>query len=47
MVTFGIAIGKDQMSKCTNDFETLTGTSVREVFAGAENHRIGNRTPTD
>ncbi len=50
MVTFGIAIRKDQMSYCTNDFEMLTGkkpTSVRDVFADAENHKIGRRTSTD
>lgn len=50
MVTFGIAIRKDQMSNCTNDFEMLTGkkpTSVRKVFEDIEGHRIGNRTATD
>ncbi len=50
MVTFGIAIRKDQMSYCTNDFEMLTGKkpmSVRQVFADIENHKIGSRTSTD
>lgn len=50
MVTFGIAIRKDQMSYCTNDFEMLTGKkpmSVRQVFEDIENHRIGSRTPTE
>lgn len=50
MVTFGIAVRKDQMSYCTNDFETLTGKkpmSVREMFEDIDNHRIGSRTETD
>jgi len=50
MVTVGIAIRKDQLSYCTNDFEMLTGKkplSVREIFENIENHRIGGRTPTD
>ena len=50
MVTFGIAIRKDQMSYCTNDFEMLTGKkplSVREMFEDIDNHRIGSRTETD
>lgn len=50
MVTFGIAIRKDQMSYCTNDFELLTGKkplSVRDVFADMENHKIGERKQTD
>ena len=50
MVTFGIAIRKDQMSYCTNDFEMLTGKkpmSVRQVFEDIENHRIGSRTPSE
>jgi NAD(P)H dehydrogenase (quinone) len=50
MVTFGIAIRKDQMSYCTGDFEMLTGKkplSVRQVFEDIENHRIGIRKQTD
>ena len=50
MVTFGIAIRKDQMSYCTKDFALLTGKtalSVRDVFADMENHRIGDRKQTD
>lgn len=50
MVTFGIAIRKDQMSYCTNDFELLTGKkplSVREMFEDIENHRIDSRAETD
>ena len=50
MVTFGIAIRKDQMSYCTKDFELLTGRkalSVREIFADIENHKIGDRKQTD
>jgi hypothetical protein len=50
MVTFGIAIRKDQMSYCTNDFEMLTGKkplSIREMFEDIENHRIGGRTEMD
>ena len=50
MVTFGIAIRKDQMSYCTKDFELLTGKkalSVREIFADIENHKIGDRKQTD
>lgn len=47
MVTFGIAIRKDQMSYCTNDFEMLTGKkplSIHEMFEDIDNHRIGGRT---
>jgi NAD(P)H dehydrogenase (quinone) len=50
MVTFGIAIRKDQMSYCTNDYEMLSGKkplSVREIFQDIENHKIGSRTQTD
>jgi NAD(P)H dehydrogenase (quinone) len=50
MVTVGIAIRKNQMSYCTNDYEMLTGkrpVSVREIFENIERYRIGKRTPTD
>ena len=50
MVTFGAAIHKNQMSRCTNDFEMLTGRkpiSIREMFENLENFQIGNRTSTD
>ena len=50
MVTFGIAIRKDQMSYCTNDFEMLTGKkplSIRDMFEDIDNHRIGGRTEAD
>lgn len=50
MVTFGAAIRKDQMSQCTNDFETLTGKkpiSVRKMFENLESYRVGKRTSTD
>jgi len=50
MVTFDIAIRKNQMSYCTNDFEMLTGKkplSVSDMFEDIENHRIGNRNLTE
>ncbi len=50
MVTFGMAIRKDQMSYCTDDFKMLTGKnplSARQVFEDIENHRIGNRISTN
>lgn len=50
MVTFGLAIRKDQISYCTNDFEMLTGKkplSIREMFEDIDNHRIGGKTETD
>ena len=50
MVTFGIAIRKDQMSYCTKDFTLLTGKtalSVSDIFADIENHKIGDRKQTD
>ena len=50
MVTFGIAIRKNQMSHCTKDFELLTGKkalSVYEIFSDIENHKIGDRKQTD
>ncbi|NLB29398.1 MAG: NmrA family transcriptional regulator, partial [Clostridiales bacterium] len=50
MVTFGIAIRRDQMSHCTKDFELLTGKkalSARDVFVDIENHKIGDRKQTD
>jgi len=50
MVTFGAAIRKGQMDRCTNDFELLTGKkpiSVREMFENLEKFRIGDRTSTD
>jgi NAD(P)H dehydrogenase (quinone) len=50
MVTAGIAIRKNQMNYCTNDYEMLTGKkplSVREIFENIERYKIGKRTPTD
>lgn len=44
MVTAGIAIRKNQMSYCTNDYEMLTGKkplSVREIFENIVNTGVG------
>ena len=50
MVTFGAAIRKNQMSQCTDNFETLTGKkplTVRQMFENLRDYRIGKRTSTD